>query len=70
MDDIPLISPAIDTGMYKYLLCSTSANTLHLAKELADENADSTNSAVRYAAYSTRIQTAVRAGHRYIAYVL
>jgi mitochondrial fission process protein 1 len=52
MDDMPLVSPAIEK-----------------ADQLAQENADSTNSNIRYAAYASRLQTAVRAGHRYIAYV-
>ncbi|EIN10303.1 hypothetical protein PUNSTDRAFT_125224 [Punctularia strigosozonata HHB-11173 SS5] len=37
-------------------------------KTLADEDADSTNSNLRYMAYGSRIQTALRAGSRYIAY--
>lgn len=36
---------------------------------LADRNADSTNSELRYMAYGARLRTALRAGHRYIAYV-
>lgn len=36
---------------------------------LADENADSTDSDVRYLAYGARLRTALRAGSRYIAYV-
>lgn len=36
---------------------------------LADENADSTDSEVRYLAYGARLRTALRAGSRYIAYV-
>ncbi|KAI0921453.1 hypothetical protein AcW1_004579 [Taiwanofungus camphoratus] len=35
---------------------------------LADRNADSTNSELRYMAYGARLRTALRAGHRYIAY--
>jgi len=35
---------------------------------LADRNADSTDSDVRYMAYGARLRTALRAGHRYIAY--
>jgi hypothetical protein len=38
-------------------------------KTLADEDADSTNSNIRYMAYGSRLQTALRAGSRYIAYV-
>lgn len=36
---------------------------------LVDKDADSTNSDVRYMAYGARLRTALRAGHRYIAYV-
>lgn len=36
---------------------------------LADRNADSTDSDVRYMAYGARLRTALRAGQRYIAYV-
>ncbi|TFK74402.1 hypothetical protein BDN72DRAFT_955744 [Pluteus cervinus] len=36
--------------------------------DLADQNADSTDSGVRYMAYAARLRTAVRAGSRYIAY--
>ncbi|OSX60324.1 hypothetical protein POSPLADRAFT_1040555 [Postia placenta MAD-698-R-SB12] len=35
---------------------------------LADRNADSTDSDVRYMAYGARLRTALRAGQRYIAY--
>ncbi|CAL1701640.1 unnamed protein product [Somion occarium] len=35
---------------------------------LADKNADSTESEVRYMAYGARLRTALRAGQRYIAY--
>ncbi|CCM03398.1 uncharacterized protein FIBRA_05528 [Fibroporia radiculosa] len=35
---------------------------------LADRNVDSTDSDVRYMAYGARLRTALRAGHRYIAY--
>ncbi|KAF8351178.1 mitochondrial 18 KDa protein-domain-containing protein [Amanita rubescens] len=36
--------------------------------KLASENVDSTDSSVRYLAYGARLRTALRAGHRYIAY--
>lgn len=36
---------------------------------LADENADTTDSELRYAAYGARLRTALRASSRYIAYV-
>lgn len=36
---------------------------------LADEDADSTNSEVRYMAYASRLRTALRTSTRYIAYV-
>ncbi|KAJ2984478.1 hypothetical protein NUW54_g10496 [Trametes sanguinea] len=35
---------------------------------LADKNVDSTDSDVRYMAYGARLRTALRAGHRYVAY--
>ena len=38
-------------------------------EKLADEHVDSTDSQVRYLAYGARLRTALRAGHRYIAYV-
>lgn len=38
------------------------------ATTLADQDADSTNSNVRYAAYGARLRTALRATHRYVAY--
>ena len=45
----------------------------HKAKEeintLADKDADSTDDNIRYMAYGARLRTALRAGHRYIAYV-
>ncbi|KAJ7122727.1 mitochondrial 18 KDa protein-domain-containing protein [Mycena epipterygia] len=37
-------------------------------KALADDDADSTDSQLRYAAYGARLRTALRAGTRYIAY--
>ena len=36
---------------------------------LADKDVDSTDSDLRYMAYAARLRTALRAGHRYIAYV-
>lgn len=36
---------------------------------LADKDADSTDSELRYMAYGARLRTALRAGQRYIAYV-
>ena len=36
---------------------------------LAEKNVDSTDSDVRYMAYAARLRTALRAGHRYVAYV-
>lgn len=38
-------------------------------KSLVDEDVDSVDSGVRYAAYGARLRTALRAGSRYIAYV-
>lgn len=47
---------------------------LHSAKstadDLADKNIDSTDTELRYAAYGARLRTALRASHRYLAYVL
>ena len=40
------------------------------ADDLADKNVDSTDTELRYAAYGARLRTALRAGHRYFAYVL
>ncbi|KAI0650110.1 mitochondrial 18 KDa protein-domain-containing protein [Trametes meyenii] len=40
----------------------------HKLDKLADKNADSTDSELRYMAYAARLRTALRAGHRYIAY--
>lgn len=37
--------------------------------KLADKDADSVDSDVRYMAYGARLRTALRAGQRYIAYV-
>jgi mitochondrial fission process protein 1 len=39
------------------------------ADKLADDNVDSTDTDLRYAAYGARLRTALRAGHRYLAYV-
>ena len=36
---------------------------------LADKDVDSPDSELRYMAYGARLRTALRAGHRYIAYV-
>lgn len=36
---------------------------------LVDKNVDSTDSDIRYMAYAARLRTALRAGHRYVAYV-
>jgi len=38
-------------------------------EKLADSDADSIDSDVRYAAYGARLRTAIRAGSRYVAYV-
>ncbi|KAI0728780.1 mitochondrial 18 KDa protein-domain-containing protein [Fomitopsis betulina] len=35
---------------------------------LADRDADSTDSEIRYMAYGARLRTVLRAGHRYVAY--
>ncbi|KAL0949873.1 hypothetical protein HGRIS_009906 [Hohenbuehelia grisea] len=52
---------------------STTTETLTQAAQaevdqLADNNVDSIESDVRYAAYATRLRTALRAGSRYVAY--
>jgi fission process protein 1 len=39
------------------------------ADNLADKNIDSTDTELRYAAYGARLRTALRASHRYFAYV-
>ncbi|KAF8076098.1 mitochondrial 18 KDa protein-domain-containing protein [Lyophyllum atratum] len=53
-------------------MSTTEATTLKAAKvtvdDLADKDADSTDSDVRYLAYGARLRTALRAGSRYIAY--
>lgn len=36
---------------------------------LADNDADSKDSDIRYMAYASRLRTALRAGSRYVAYV-
>lgn len=36
---------------------------------LVDKDVDSTDSDLRYMAYAARLRTALRAGHRYVAYV-
>ncbi|KAI0316982.1 mitochondrial 18 KDa protein-domain-containing protein [Amylostereum chailletii] len=41
---------------------------VHTADALADDNVDSTDSELRYMAYGARLRTALRAGHRYLAY--
>ena len=47
--------------------------TLHAAQDkvenLAERDADSTESEIRYLAYGARLRTALRASTRYIAYV-
>lgn len=52
---------------------TTTTTTVKQAKQelntLADKDADSVDSDVRYMAYGARLRTALRAGHRYIAYV-
>ena len=37
--------------------------------DLADRGVDSTDTELRYAAYGARLRTALRASHRYFAYV-
>ena len=42
---------------------------LDTVNELADRDVDSVDSSARYAAYGARLRTALRASHRYLAYV-
>jgi hypothetical protein len=58
------------------ILMSTSTVTEQVTERaqeevdaLVDSNVDSTDTEVRYMAYGARLRTALRAGHRYIAYV-
>jgi mitochondrial fission process protein 1 len=44
-------------------------STKSKADKLADENVDSTDTELRYAAYGARLRTALRASQRYLAYV-
>ena len=44
-------------------------SVLHTADNLADKDVDSTDTDLRYMAYGARLRTALRAGHRYLAYV-
>ena len=43
--------------------------TLPSPNDLADRDVDSTDTELRYAAYGARLRTALRASHRYFAYV-
>lgn len=65
--------PAMPLSFSSKPMSSKSAPLTEQAQEqidvLADQNADSTNSDVRYMAYAPRLMTAVRAASRYIAYV-
>lgn len=47
---------------------ATVQEVQHEVQELADENVDSVDTNARYAAYATRLRTAVRATSRYFAY--
>ncbi|KAG7097256.1 hypothetical protein E1B28_004622 [Marasmius oreades] len=47
---------------------STTSTAVATVDHLADENVDSTDSDIRYAAYGARLRTALRASSRYIAY--
>ena len=51
------------------LTSSVTEQAKDTVDNLADDDADSTNSEVRYMAYGARIRTALRAAQRYIAYV-
>lgn len=51
------------------LTASVTEQAKDTVENLADDDADSTNSEVRYMAYGARIRTALRAAQRYIAYV-
>jgi len=48
---------------------STVKTTTETINSLADKDADSTDSELRYMAYGARLRTALRAGQRYLAYV-
>ncbi|KLO15755.1 hypothetical protein SCHPADRAFT_902127 [Schizopora paradoxa] len=50
------------------LTASVTEQAKDTVENLADDDADSTNSEVRYMAYGARIRTALRAAQRYIAY--
>jgi len=50
------------------LIMSTAEKAQEHLKVLADSQADSTDSEIRYLAYGARLRTALRAGSRYIAY--
>lgn len=54
-------------------MASSAESALQVAEnkvdELADTDADSTDSELRYMAYGARLRTALRAGTRYVAYV-
>lgn len=47
----------------------TAKAAVQKVEELADRDADTTDSDIRYLAYGARLRTALRAGTRYIAYV-
>ncbi|PFH52628.1 hypothetical protein AMATHDRAFT_139729 [Amanita thiersii Skay4041] len=47
---------------------STIQAVQHKVDDLAVHNVDSTDSNARYLAYGARLRTALRAGHRYVAY--
>jgi hypothetical protein len=63
--------PFLKLGPYTYTTNLEMAlqSAKSTADKLADENVDSTDTELRYAAYGARLRTALRAGHRYLAYV-
>lgn len=63
----------ISSSLFVFPTMTTSEKPLEAiedkANELADRDADSVDSDIRYMAYGARIRTALRASTRYIAYV-
>ena len=61
-------SDGVPTAPISLITCFLSM-PLPSPDNLADRNIDSTDTELRYAAYGARLRTALRAGHRYLAYV-
>jgi hypothetical protein len=62
---LPLVGPTKRANSAKMALHAAKST----ADNLADKDIDSTETELRYAAYGARLRTALRAGHRYLAYV-